>query len=654
MSNGDDFNQVFDDKTLNRFLRELMPQASARFIRNMDPDKREDIRSYFRDTLFREGLSEEQMLANWNDAIREAREVQSEPVKQAPVMPRDRDRFITPRLGYFPDSSKSFRLSDPPLVERIKRGASENKNTLIAIASFALLAGLAGVTSSAVLQSKYQNTLAEWNQQFGDMVDPDPGPDKDDAIPYYNMDSVNAIASTFRDLKKAIVDYDIPGKFKGMREEVTLNKKKEERDKIVNDTITNYYSNNTKTNPDWLFIDNLQIIPGTTRVDAMSSASQDTLALQRQALLAKKILSDRSNQIIKRKSVTDEVDRLVDVGRNVASTVAEDVTGAGTVTGALTGLVTGLIGTSSAVRTAIKIGEKSAGVIDQTLQSMNKKQKIRDETARDQFQGERHVTVTLSDGSRGTANYMGSGTDIVERIRRGDPPRTPVDRAAMAHDLRYALARNTDDLRKADIKMVQEIDKLSDTPMNVFTGKKTIQAKMKAEDLGLISKQKFATKDFAPPSGDDAKLLQEALNSYEQQQVMPVQSPVTQTQPVTQQPIQQPTTVTQQPIQQPATVTQQPIQQPTTVTQEPVRQEPDSIGEVQVQPVTLKPAIQQQLMYSDLITITSEPAVPRPRHTSLPILASSPGVSIPKKVRGGIQPVVAQWPSHPSLLISKN
>ena len=652
MSNGDDFNQVFDDKTLNRFLRELMPQASARFIRNMDPDKREDIRSYFRDTLFREGLTEQQMLANWNDAIREAREVQ-EPVK-APDMPRERDQYITPRLGSFPGSSKPFRLGNPPLVEQIKRGVSENKNTLIAIASFALLAGLAGVTSSAVLQSKYQNTLAEWNQQFGDMVDPYQGPDKDDAIQYYNMDSINAIASPFRDLKKAIVDYDIPGRFKGTRDEVALNKKKEEQDKIVNDTITKYYSNNTKTNPDWLLIDNLQTVYGTTRVDAMSSASQDTLALQRQAQLAKKILSDRSNQIIKRKSVTDEVDRLVDVGRNVASTVAEDVTGAGAVTGALTGLVTGLIGTSSAVRTAIKIGEKSAGVIDQTLQSMNKKQKIRDETARDQFQGERHVTVTLSDGSRGTANYMGSGTDIVERIRRGDPPRTPVDRAAMAHDLRYALARNTDDLRKADIKMVQEIDKLSDTPMNVFTGKKTIQAKMKAEDLGLISKQKFATKDFAPPSGDDAKLLQEALNSYEQQQVMPVQSPVTQTQPVTQQPIQQPTTVTQQPIQQPATVTQQPIQQPTTVTQEPVRQEPDSIGEVQVQPVTLKPAIQQQLMYSDLITITSEPAVPRPRHTSLPILASSPGVSIPKKVRGGIQPVVAQWPSHPSLLISKN
>ena len=138
-----------------------------------------------------------------------------------------------------------------------------------------------------------------------------------------------------------------------------------------------------------------------------------------------------------------------------------------------------------------------------------------DETSRDRFAGERHAILTLPNGKNGIANYMGPGTNIIERIKRNDPPRTPVDAVAMAHDLRYTLAENVQDLRSADTKMIQEIDNVKDTPRNVFLGKRLIQAKMKLEDIGLLPRDTFGTKDFQLPPPGDVKLLKEALNYYE-------------------------------------------------------------------------------------------------------------------------------------------
>jgi hypothetical protein len=691
-SNQEDFNQVFDDKTLNRFLRELMPEASGSFIRNMASDKREDIRAYFRDTLFREGLTEQEMLENWNQALKEARSVQSEPIKPPPRASSDRDRFITPRLGYFPESSKSFRLSDPPLVEQIKRGVVENKNVLLGIASFALLAGLAGMTSSAVLQSKYQNTLADWNQQFGDMIDPYPGPDPGDVVPFYNTDSIKAIASAFNELRKAVVDYDIPGRFKGARDEVALNKKQEEKDKIVNDTIKNYYSNNTQTSPDWLFTDKFQPISGGTKTDTMSFEAQERLALQRQVDSAKKSLSDRLNQNrIKRKreEVAQEVEDLVGLGTNAVQTVTEDVAGTGAVTGSLTGLVTGISAASGAVESAIKIGETSTQILGKTIDSVNKRQKNDiDPTARDRFQGERHALINLPTGGSGFANYLGPGTNVIERIKRQDPPRTPVDEAAMAHDIRYSLAKNIEDLRKADELMIKEINARTDTSMNVFLGKRIIQAKIKAEDYGLLRKDRFATPDFAPPTPDETSLLQKALDDYEllynnkeptepvtQQPV--IEQQVAQTAPVQAQPkIVQPAQVQIEPVTQPVVkpVIQpvvepviQPVVEPVIQPQvqpviqpvvepviqpvvEPVIQpqvEPaiqprvEPVTQQQVQPVTAKPNIQQQIQTSKSITDTlSEPF--RLPLSTLPATSSLPSMNIPQKRTRGLSPILEQ------------
>ena len=140
-----------------------------------------------------------------------------------------------------------------------------------------------------------------------------------------------------------------------------------------------------------------------------------------------------------------------------------------------------------------------------------------DETARDGFSGERHAILQLSNGKYGVANYMGPGTRVIERLKRGDPPRTLADKVAQRHDIDYALAAGMKDkdaqnkaIRAADKRMVASLDKIgregTDAQKNVFQGKRLIQGKMAAEDIGLMAKGSFGG-DLAPISDKDRILL---------------------------------------------------------------------------------------------------------------------------------------------------
>jgi hypothetical protein len=143
-----------------------------------------------------------------------------------------------------------------------------------------------------------------------------------------------------------------------------------------------------------------------------------------------------------------------------------------------------------------------------------------DSNARDGFPGERHALLKLSNGKMGVANYMGPGTEIVKRLRRGDPPRTLSDRVAMAHDIRYSLARNLGDIRHADQVMVRKLGEIdnqhADSRLNTTIGKKLIQAKMAAEDLGLLDKKRFVG-NFGEIQGDEKSVLDRKLIEIEQE-----------------------------------------------------------------------------------------------------------------------------------------
>lgn len=56
--------------------------------------------------------------------------------------------------------------------------------------------------------------------------------------------------------------------------------------------------------------------------------------------------------------------------------------------------------------------------------------------------------------------YMGPGTHLAKRLKRGDPGINRLDRIAKTHDIDYSKARSLKDKHKADRKMINSISKL--------------------------------------------------------------------------------------------------------------------------------------------------------------------------------------------------
>jgi len=126
-----------------------------------------------------------------------------------------------------------------------------------------------------------------------------------------------------------------------------------------------------------------------------------------------------------------------------------------------------------------------------------------DDTARQGYAGEKHAILQLENGRYGVANYMGPGTEVIKRLERNDPPRTKSDRVAMRHDIDYALAQNASSreeqvklIRQADNTMVNSLNRISkekgDRKKNIFQGRRGIQAKMMAEDSGVMNKGSYS------------------------------------------------------------------------------------------------------------------------------------------------------------------
>ena len=56
--------------------------------------------------------------------------------------------------------------------------------------------------------------------------------------------------------------------------------------------------------------------------------------------------------------------------------------------------------------------------------------------------------------------YMGPGTRLAKRLKRGDPGINRLDKIAKQHDIDYSHAQNLQDKWKADTKMIKAIDRL--------------------------------------------------------------------------------------------------------------------------------------------------------------------------------------------------
>ena len=56
--------------------------------------------------------------------------------------------------------------------------------------------------------------------------------------------------------------------------------------------------------------------------------------------------------------------------------------------------------------------------------------------------------------------YMGPGTHLEKRLKRGDPGKNRLDRISKTHDIDYSKAKSLKDKHKADVKMIASIAKL--------------------------------------------------------------------------------------------------------------------------------------------------------------------------------------------------
>jgi hypothetical protein len=139
------------------------------------------------------------------------------------------------------------------------------------------------------------------------------------------------------------------------------------------------------------------------------------------------------------------------------------------------------------------------------------------------------MVLKLKNGKNGVANYMGPGTHVIDRVKRGDPGRTPADNVAKRHDIDFTLAQEAPDkptqlrlARAADKRMVSSLRKIQsgahggDSFRNIQAGMRGIEAKMALENRGLLNPSTFAgdlvkhnPSDSALLKGERAKLTQQ-------------------------------------------------------------------------------------------------------------------------------------------------
>ncbi len=112
------------------------------------------------------------------------------------------------------------------------------------------------------------------------------------------------------------------------------------------------------------------------------------------------------------------------------------------------------------------------------------------------FPGEHHAILPTSSGLA-RANYAGPGTHLGKRLRRGDRPvdgEYGVDAAAQLHDIRYATAKNTGDIRKADNLLIRDVANSTQSKLVKNSVIGTIRAKKFGENIGLFSQSKWVPK----------------------------------------------------------------------------------------------------------------------------------------------------------------
>ena len=143
-----------------------------------------------------------------------------------------------------------------------------------------------------------------------------------------------------------------------------------------------------------------------------------------------------------------------------------------------------------------------------------------DPNARPAFKDELHAVSKNKEGRLVRSNFTGPKTHLIARLKRGDPGRNYTDSPiSKRHDISYTLARDSDDIARADRRMLRDIKKArkekKDIEFNLKPAELGIRAKVAAEKFSLLDKNAFVS--TKPPSASDRALAQGELDKMDQQ-----------------------------------------------------------------------------------------------------------------------------------------
>lgn len=107
------------------------------------------------------------------------------------------------------------------------------------------------------------------------------------------------------------------------------------------------------------------------------------------------------------------------------------------------------------------------------------------------FAGEKHMLNTHGV----TYNFLGPGTNLEARLKRGDPPLDSkgLDAAAKVHDIDYANAKNWNEVRTADKKFIKNVEASDINRASKTVIKGLFKAKMIGEDVGFVKPSDFTS-----------------------------------------------------------------------------------------------------------------------------------------------------------------
>ena len=129
------------------------------------------------------------------------------------------------------------------------------------------------------------------------------------------------------------------------------------------------------------------------------------------------------------------------------------------------------------------------------------------------FPGEMHAILKKEDGKTYAANFMGPGTKLKQRIIRGDQPLTEGDLIALAHDLRYSLAKQPEQIQDADKRMLSSLSKSTDFKSNINKAYYPMKAKYELEKRFGV---KYPSKESLDKHDENDVMFKDKLAELEQ------------------------------------------------------------------------------------------------------------------------------------------